>query len=139
MKVSRPSVTITILQAIGFSLVVVAIWVNEMSDLPHHLFGSPITPFNWHEAAFESVFVIFLGASVMMATWHRSKRIARLESLLPICMICKKIRKPDMAPELDESWESLEQYINDRTGSKFSHGLCPSCAEKKYGVSRSDL
>ena len=138
MKAMRPSVTITILQAIGFSLVVIAIWINEMMDLPHHLFGSPVTPFNWHEAAFESAFVGLLGALVMLATWYRSKRIARLESLLPICMVCKKIRKPDANPELDESWEKLEQYINMRTGSRFSHGLCPTCAKRKYDVKRSD-
>jgi len=136
MKAMRPPVMITIFQAIGFSLVVLAIWVNEMTDLPHHIFGSPVTPFNWHEAVFESGFVLLLGASVMMATWYRSKRIARLESLLPICMVCKKIRRPDADPALDESWEKIERYINERTGSKFSHGLCPTCAEKKYGVKR---
>jgi len=135
----RPRVTIIVLQAIGFFIVMLAIWVNEISDLPHYLFGAPTTPFNWHEAALESVFVTFLGTAIMLATWHRSKRIASLESLLPICMICKRIRKPDAAPELDESWEKLERYINARTGSQFSHGLCPSCAEKKYGVKRSEL
>ncbi len=136
MKPMRPRIMINILQAIGFSMVVLAIWINELTDLPYYLFGAPLTPFNWHEAAFESVFVVLLGLAVMSATWHRSKHIARLEALLPICMICKKIRKPDSAPELDESWQTIERYINERTGSKFSHGICPTCAEKKYGVKR---
>jgi PAS domain S-box-containing protein len=50
-----------------------------------------------------------------------------LRGLLPICAFCKDIR--------DESgeWQRLESYVSNRSEAKFSHGLCPSCAEKNYG------
>jgi DNA-binding response OmpR family regulator len=47
--------------------------------------------------------------------------IRQLQEMLPICMYCKKIRE-------DEGyWKQIEQYISERTGSGFSHGICPDC------------
>ena len=52
------------------------------------------------------------------------ERIRALDSLLPICSVCKKIR--------DEKghWHYLESYISTRTNARFSHGYCPECADK---------
>jgi hypothetical protein len=50
-----------------------------------------------------------------------------LSGLLPICASCKKIRD-------DQGyWNRIESYVSKRTGAKFSHSLCPECAEKLYG------
>jgi hypothetical protein len=54
------------------------------------------------------------------------KRIKTLEDFLPICASCKRIRLKD------GSWEQIESYITQRTGSMFSHGICPECARKLY-------
>lgn len=89
--------------------------------------------FNIHEALFETLFLITLASIVIFITWRQMKRIEQLESLLPICSFCKKIRRPDTDPMKQGSWEQMELYINERTGSQFSHGLCPECAEKHYG------
>jgi hypothetical protein len=58
--------------------------------------------------------------------------IKTLESILPICSNCKKIRKPDSDPNNMESWQPIEAYITARTTSQFSHGICPECAPKLY-------
>jgi len=48
-------------------------------------------------------------------------RIRTLHGLLPICMLCKKIKN-------DQGyWEVLEQYIHEHSDADFSHGLCPEC------------
>ena len=60
-------------------------------------------------------------------------RVDQLEKILPICMHCKKIRKPGAAPEEIDSWEIMESYISRKTATQFSHGLCPECAQKFYG------
>ena len=51
--------------------------------------------------------------------------VKRLEGVIPICGVCKKIRN-DM-----ESWQQLEQYISEHSEALFSHGLCPECFEKE--------
>jgi hypothetical protein len=58
--------------------------------------------------------------------------IQTLESILPICSNCKKIRKPDSDSKLMSSWQPIEVYITEKTTSQFSHGLCPDCAVKLY-------
>lgn len=49
--------------------------------------------------------------------------ISNLRSILPICAKCKKIR------EDDGEWEPIEAYIQQRTGTRFSHSYCPDCQE----------
>jgi CheY-like chemotaxis protein len=45
----------------------------------------------------------------------------QLKHLLPICTYCKKIRDDS------DYWHQLETYIQDHTGTEFSHGICPEC------------
>ncbi len=61
------------------------------------------------------------------------QRVNTLESFLPICSNCKKIRKPDSDPRIMDSWEQIESYISHKTSSKFSHGICPDCMKDLYG------
>lgn len=51
--------------------------------------------------------------------------VKKLEGIIPICGICKKIRNDE------ESWQQLEQYISEHSEALFSHGLCPDCFEKE--------
>lgn len=60
------------------------------------------------------------------------KRIRVLEAVLPICVKCKRIRKPDSDPMRMESWEAIESYITQKADTEFTHGICPDCAAKLY-------
>ena len=48
-------------------------------------------------------------------------QVQQLEEMLPICSYCKKIRDDK------NYWQQIEGYINQRTGSEFSHSVCPEC------------
>lgn len=50
----------------------------------------------------------------------------RNERLIPICGWCKKIRD-----EADQ-WKKLETYLSSEGLGVFTHGMCPSCAEKIF-------
>jgi len=50
-------------------------------------------------------------------------QISRLESMLPICSYCKKVRDDN------NYWEQVETYIGQRTSTDFSHSVCPDCYE----------
>jgi len=54
------------------------------------------------------------------------REVKTLNSLLPICASCKKIR--------DDSgyWNQIESYISDHSEAEFSHSICPKCAKKLY-------
>jgi PAS domain S-box-containing protein len=50
--------------------------------------------------------------------------VKTLSGMIPICGWCKNVRSDT------GFWQNVEQYIRSRTDVKFSHGICPKCAEK---------
>jgi PAS domain S-box-containing protein len=54
--------------------------------------------------------------------------VKTLHGLLPMCAFCHKIRNAE------GKWERLEAYISSHTDADFTHGFCPECNEKHYGV-----
>ncbi|MGI9104185.1 MAG: DUF4118 domain-containing protein [Terriglobales bacterium] len=51
----------------------------------------------------------------------------RLESLLPICAGCKRIR------DKNGEWVAIERFLHVNAGTDFTHGMCPECLAK-YSV-----
>lgn len=52
-------------------------------------------------------------------------QVRQLETFLPICSYCKKVR------EDENYWTQIESYINERTGTDFSHSVCPDCYQSE--------
>jgi hypothetical protein len=56
--------------------------------------------------------------------------VKTLRGLLPLCAWCKSIRN-------DRGyWERLESYLHHNLDVDFTHGICPSCAEKLQADAR---
>jgi CheY-like chemotaxis protein len=53
--------------------------------------------------------------------------VRKLQSLLPICKYCKRVR--DDA----DCWHVFEGYLRDEPGSDFSKVVCPDCMESAAG------
>jgi hypothetical protein len=77
------------------------------------------------------VFTLFSILIDQSATRTRAlnKEVDLLTGLLPICSFCKKIRDDK------NQWQPIETYISKKSEVSFSHGICPECAEKHYGIS----
>ena len=54
----------------------------------------------------------------------RTMELKNLQSLLPICSYCRKIRDDKNA------WHGLEDYLHQHTDILFTHGICPHCYDK---------
>jgi len=53
--------------------------------------------------------------------------VKKLQGMLPICSVCKKIRD-------DQGyWNQIEVYLKIHSDILFTHGICPQCVEKTYG------
>lgn len=60
-------------------------------------------------------------------------QVKQLESFLPICSYCKKIRN-------DENyWQQLESYVEKHFGAAFSHSICPDCYQKHVAPELAEL
>lgn len=49
------------------------------------------------------------------------RELANLRGLLPICMVCKKIR------DAEGNWHQIELFISNHSQADFTHGMCPVC------------
>ena len=51
-------------------------------------------------------------------------QIEELQSLVPICSYCKSVRDDE------DYWQQIEKYVRDKTGSRFTHSICPTCYQQ---------
>ena len=113
-------------EILAFTLIIALIWLDELVDIPYHFLGAVKTAVNWEEALFETFLIVLIAGMIIYYTQIVFDRMKYLEGFLPICSSCNKIRD-----ELG-NWQQLEEYIHNRSEARFSHGLCPQCAQKLY-------
>lgn len=51
-------------------------------------------------------------------------KLSQLESQIPVCKYCRKVRA-DTA-----HWVEFESYLRDQHGSSICHGVCPTCQDR---------
>ena len=75
-----------------------------------------------------STFTLLALLSFRLSEHERAleRDLAVLQGLLPLCSFCKSIRNGK------NEWESLESYLESRSGAEFSHGFCPDCSRQHY-------
>lgn len=78
-----------------------------------------------------SLFIIIIYRKVKEVR-EADKRIKELETLLPICSSCKKIRTNNDEPKEIKSWTSIEEYLRKNNEMIFTHTICPDCKKKLY-------
>lgn len=110
------------LEAVGFLLIVAIIWMDELLDLPHLMFGAVRTPVNWAEGILESLLIIAVGTAVVVISYRALRRIEYLESLVVMCSWCRRVRS-------GEEWLSVEDFLERQHQSRTSHGICEACAQ----------
>lgn len=52
--------------------------------------------------------------------------VKTLKGLIPICTWCKKIRDDN------GYWKKIESYIEEHSEAEFTHGICLTCAKKRF-------
>ena len=112
---------ILILESAAFLLIVVIIWLDELLDLPHLLFGAPPTPVRVQEGLLESILTLIVGISVVSVTWRAFRRIEYLESLIVMCAWCRRVREGG-------NWLTVEAFLERQHHAQTTHGICEACA-----------
>ena len=69
---------------------------------------------------------IFDEMSFVLLTLEDISELMQLQSMLPICAGCKKIRNDK------QYWESVDMYFNKHLDVEFTHSLCPECIKTLY-------
>jgi len=121
---SRSIVGVVALEAVAILGLLGLIWANEYLDLPHVLFGEPVTVPRLSELVLEGAVVLAFGAGVLATSVIMLRRVAYLESLLILCASCQRIG-------FGGEWISLEQLVANRDHLATTHGICGDCYEEQ--------
>jgi hypothetical protein len=116
---------IIICETLGFALVILTLWLDELTDVPRLIIGREPTPVNYPELVLESGIMLLLGAIVIAVSARLLKRIKYLEGFLFVCSYCKRIN-------VNGNWIPLDEFISKNTEVSLSHGLCPDCEKEEF-------
>ena len=117
---------VSLYEATAILFIIAIIWIDEILDIPYVLLGGPATPINWRESLFESVIILIIGAVIIRHTYRLLMRVGQLESTLPVCASCGRMRVDA------EFWREVEQFVADRSKNGVGHSVCPDCLRKYY-------
>ncbi len=83
---------------------------------------------------FGIIIITLLAALAQKAFFLRRafRQMQQMENLLGICSNCKRIRTDNDNPENQDSWVSIEKYLDSEHGKSLTHGICPECICKLY-------
>ncbi len=112
------------LQAIGFSVLIGAIWLVEILHIPHLLYGVA-ADFNLPRVLLRTCFVGAIWLGVHLTTRRLLRRLHELEEFLLVCSWCRRVGH-------DGDWLTMEEYFGSQLARETSHGICPACAEKQF-------
>jgi hypothetical protein len=103
-------------EIIGFGLLIVISWLDEIVGISAAIFGTPHLP-DYREAMIETLFTVVVCVPVLIRTKWITDRLIYLEGMLRVCAWCGRV---------------------DGTAVKTTHGICSDCEAKESRMSRSN-
>jgi hypothetical protein len=107
-------------QALGFSTLLVLMWVLEFAGVPVRYFGESPDQL-WLRVALRSGVLITIWVIVHFTTRRLLRRLHELEDFLVVCSWCRRVGH-------EGKWLSMEEYFGSKFNTETSHGICPDCA-----------
>lgn len=92
-----------------------------------HVFSAPGAPL-WISLTNRTLSILMFWGVALLFLQHLKvkEQVDLLHDLLPMCASCHKIRD-------DKGyWSQVEEYLEARTQSMLTHGICPECMQKWY-------
>lgn len=115
-------------QAVGFSALLVIMWIVEILRLPHHFFGES-ADFLWSRVLARTATLLVIWLIVHFTTRRLLRRLHELEQFLLVCSWCRRVGH-------DGAWLTMEEYFSSRFATETSHGICPECAAQQFASHR---
>jgi hypothetical protein len=107
----------------GFIGLIAVFALDDYWDLPARSFGSFLKPVRPYEFSIEVVATLCLFVTVLGVLRKAIHRITRLSHMLTMCAWCRRV-------SLNGEWISIDQFLQQRSRTTSSIGLCPDCYSK---------
>ena len=109
--------------SLGFGLIILLIWVEELAGLSWLVLGGDPHKSDWRGATVLSLLIVVVWAVVFLVMKHLVAHLLYLEGFLRVCAWCRKVGYKD-------KWLPLEDYFVQGFHVETTHGMCPQCLKK---------
>lgn len=75
---------------------------------------------------------LFFRIKKCLEKWEAFKKLQLYEDILPVCSYCKSIRDDSGTEFGAGKWLSLDEFIEQKSGTMLSHSICPNCMKKHF-------
>ena len=123
MRIRKSGSCVLWYECLGFGMLLVLSWVNELVNLSHRLLGEELRPADWRDSALQSVVILLIWWMVFALTRRLMAHLHYLEGFLRVCAWCRKVGQ-------GEEWMRLEDYFARGFQIETTHGMCPECLKK---------
>ena len=126
MKMQKNSSRVLWYESVGFGLILVISWLDQLTGIARHFFGGPPPVSDWRDNILETVLILTVWATVFVMTKRLVDHSLYLKGFLRICAWCRKIGSQD-------KWVPIEQYFAEGFHVESTHGICPECLKTQGG------
>jgi hypothetical protein len=123
MKIEKSRNAILRYESIGFGLIILLTWLDELTRLSSYLFGGEPHISDWRDSAMLTLLILAVWAVVFVFTRRLLAHLHHLEAFLRVCAWCRKVGYQD-------KWVPLEEYFAAGFKVETTHGMCPECFEQ---------
>ena len=123
MRIRKSGSWVLWYECLGFGMLLVLSWVNELVNLSRRILGEELRPSDWRDSALQSVVILLIWWGVFALTRRLMAHLHYLEGFLRVCAWCRKVGQ-------GEEWMRLEDYFARGFQIETTHGMCPECMKK---------
>jgi hypothetical protein len=109
--------------SLGFVLMILLSWLDELTGLSYLVFGGEPHVSDWRDAAMQTLLIIVVWVIVFLVTRRLVTHLHYLEGFLRVCAWCRKVGYQD-------KWLPLEKFFAEGFHVGTTHGMCPDCFKR---------
>jgi hypothetical protein len=124
MKKNSQLTKIVMYQHIGFLVVIILCFLDELLKLPVLIFSNHPFVSMFRRPMLEMLLFLAVWLLVSGSTGRLLKRVRHLESFMRVCAWCRRI-------DCKGEWMPLEEFMRQSFDTPTTHGICPECLERQ--------
>src|SRR6185369_3362148 len=105
MRVSKNRSWVLWYVSLGFGLIILFVWLEELTGLSYLVLGGAPHVSDWRDATTESLLIVAVWAVTFLVTRRLVAHLVYLEGFLRVCAWCRKVGYKD-------KWLTLEEYFD---------------------------
>jgi hypothetical protein len=127
MKKNSPMTRIIVFQNLGFLVILLICYLDDLLKLPALVFSRHPFAFLFRRTTLEFLLVLAVWFLVSSSTRRILEHVQYLEKFMRVCAWCRRIH-------FQGEWMPLEKFMRQGFDTPTTHGICTECLQKQQAA-----